>query len=259
MNLTLIVLALTIALFLGMVGLLELGRRLGAARHTREPEGLAKGGGAAEAAVFGLLGLLIAFTFSGAAARFQDRKDLITQEANAIGTAWLRLDLTPPEGQPELRQLFRRYLDARLSAYENVGDEKATQARLDESTKLQGEIWARALKATASPGAAREAGMLLLPAMNEMFDITTTRVMASRNHPPAAIFLLLGAMSLVSALLIGYENASVRRRTWVHPLAFAVVLSLCVYVIMDLEFPRLGLIQVRDADRILVELRASMR
>ena len=82
-------------LFLGMLILSEVGRRIGMARLARDSEGLTKGAGAAEAAVFGLLGLLIAFTFSGAASRFEDRRHLITAEANAIGTAYLRVDLLP--------------------------------------------------------------------------------------------------------------------------------------------------------------------
>jgi hypothetical protein len=72
----------------------------------RDPEGLAKGAGAAEAAVFGLLGLFMAFTFSGAASRFENRVHMITEEANAIGTAYLRLTLLPSDAQPEMRELF---------------------------------------------------------------------------------------------------------------------------------------------------------
>ena len=73
---------------------------------SRDPDGLAKGSGAAEAAVFGLLGLLIAFTFSGAASRFEDRRHLITEEANAIGTAYLRIDLLPGDAQPASASCF---------------------------------------------------------------------------------------------------------------------------------------------------------
>src|SRR5688572_11955515 len=100
-----------------MLGTLELGRRL-ALRRARglagkeEPDFSALSG-----AVFGLLGLLIAFTFSGAAARFEDRRHLVVQEANALGTAYLRLDLVEPEGRAALKEKFRRYVDLRLLAY----------------------------------------------------------------------------------------------------------------------------------------------
>jgi DNA-binding IclR family transcriptional regulator len=109
-------------LFLGMLIFSEIGRRIGVARSARDPDGLAKGAGAAEAAVFALLGLLIAFTFSGAASRFEDRRHLITAEANAIGTAYLRIDLLPAAAQPEMRALFRRYAEVRSVAYRDVED-----------------------------------------------------------------------------------------------------------------------------------------
>src|SRR5689334_19405316 len=112
-------------LFLGILLFAAVGRRIGIARLARDPEGLTKGASAAEAAVFGLLGLLIAFTFSGAASRFEDRRHLITTEANAIGTAYLRIDLLPADAQPEVRALFRRYVDARVTAFRQVMEDYA--------------------------------------------------------------------------------------------------------------------------------------
>jgi len=73
-----------------------------------DPEGARAGAGAVEGSVFGLLGLLIAFTFSGAAFRFDARRQLAVEETNAIGTAYLRLDLLPADKQPALRDSFRR-------------------------------------------------------------------------------------------------------------------------------------------------------
>jgi hypothetical protein len=90
-----VVLLTTLALFLGMLLLLETGRRLGVRRLASDPEGARAGTGTVEGAVFALLGLLVAFTFSGAASRFDQRRDLIVEETNDIGTAYLRLDLLP--------------------------------------------------------------------------------------------------------------------------------------------------------------------
>src|SRR5690606_25832108 len=105
------------ASFLGMVIFSEAGRRLKIARLAHDPEGNPRAVGLAEGAVFALLGLVIAFTFTGAVTRFQDRRGLVTDEANAIGTAYLRVDLLPPDAQPEMQDLFREYLDLRLSTY----------------------------------------------------------------------------------------------------------------------------------------------
>ena len=112
----------TAGLFVGMLVLLEVGRRIGVRRLARDPEGATVGLGTVEGAVFGLLGLLVAFTFSGAAARFDTRRQLIIEEANAVGTAYLRLELLPTAAQPSLRAAFRQYLAARLAVYRQLAD-----------------------------------------------------------------------------------------------------------------------------------------
>jgi hypothetical protein len=255
----LVIVSSVAGLFIGMLLFAEVGRRIGMARLRRDPDGLAKGAAAAEAAVFGLLGLLIALTFSGAASRFEDRRHLITSEANAIGTAYLRLDLLPADAQPELKDLMRQYADVRAATYRNVEDEPGTMAKLAEGAALQGRIWTRAVAACRRPDAPTQAFMLLAPALNEMFDITTTRAMATRNHPPLVIFLLLGGLSLVGAMLVGYGISPNKQRTWFHTLVFATFLALTVYVIVDLEFPRVGLIRVDAQDEVLTDLRKSMQ
>jgi len=257
MSLALIALLASVGLFFGMLACMELGRRVGLTGLKFEPD-TAKGLGAVEGAVFGLLGLLIAFTFSGAATRFEARRHLIGQEANAIGTAYLRISLLPEKAQPEMRDLFRRYLDLRIKAYRNTENRTETDTRLADATVVQNAIWARAVFACKSPDAPASASILMLPALNDMIDITTTRVMATRNHPPRIIFFLLGGLSLFSALLAGFGMAC-RGRSWLHVAAFAAIISLTVYVILDLEYPRQGLIRVDTADRVLVELRQSMK
>lgn len=243
-------------LFLGMLVLLETGRRIGIWRLARDPEGARQGLGVVEGAVFSLLGLLIAFTFSGAADRFNQRRQLIVEEANNIGTAWLRLDLLPTSEQPALRQLFRKYMDARLETYRKLPDLTASKAQLDRSIQLQGEIWTNAVAAIRSTP---PAAMQLLPALNAMFDIVTTRTQTSYNHPPLIIFGMLGVLSLAASLLAGYGMAGGKARSWVHIFIFATVTAVTVYVITDLEYPRAGLLRVDDADRVLVELRESLK
>ena len=259
MNPTSILLFAALGLFVGMLAFSEIGRRIGLARRRRDPEGADQGIASAEAAVFGLLGLLIAFTFSGAASRFEDRRHLITTEVNAIGTAWLRLDLLPADAQPDLRTLFRTYVDTRASTYRNVRDEAEARIKLDQASALQADIWTKALTAIRLPEAPAHAAMLVVPALNEMFDITTTRVMATRNHPPLIIFALLAALSLIGATLVGSDMSASKGRPWLHTMVFAGIMALAVYVIMELEFPRYGLIRVDVADEALVELRNSMR
>ena len=108
-----------IALMAGMMVTFTLGRRAGIRHHQVDPAGARTISGAVEASIFGLLGLLIAFTFDGASDRFEARRTLITEEANAIDTAWTRLDLLAAADRATLRDDFRDYLDARLGSTPN--------------------------------------------------------------------------------------------------------------------------------------------
>ena len=241
-----------------MLAASEAGWRIGHARLARH-SGLAKGAGSAEAATFALFGLLVAFTFSGAASRFGDRRDLVQTEANAIGTAYLRLDLLPTDVQPVARELFRQYVDTRYEVYRRAYDRAFTDAKLAETAALAATIWESASAAVQRPGTPAATPTLLLGALNQMIDITSTRQMATQNHPPLIVFLLLGGLSLVCSVLVGYGTSQNPSRSWLHVLTFAAVVSLTVYVILDIEFPRLGLIRVDSADEVLLELRESMQ
>jgi len=246
-----------VALSAGVLVLLEIGRRIGVRQLTEEGETASKGLGAIEGAIFGLLGLILAFSFSGALTRFDARRHLVVEEANDIGTAWLRVALLPADAQPPMRDLFRRYLDSRIEVYRKVPDMEAVKSEQARSAKLQSEIWVLAVSSTREVGTA-QAPMLLLPALNAMFDITTTRTEAARVHPPLMIFGMLGALTLACSLFAGYDMAIRRRLNVLHSVAFAAVLSVTAYVIIDLEYPRLGFIQISDSDQVLVDLRKSM-
>ncbi len=232
---------------------LELGRRIGARHWRNDPAGADKGTAPIEGAVFGLMGLIIAFTFSGALSRYDSRRDLILQESNAIGTAWLRLDLLPAETRAAMQPDFRRYLDLRLS------ETRASASRASaEVAALQQKIWTRAVEAarrTPDPGITTQ----VLPAINAMFDCASARYVATQTHPPASVYLLLLVLALLCALLAGYGMSASKARSWLHILCFSGSLLMAIYVIIDVEFPRKGLIRVDRYDQVLIDLRESMR
>ncbi|MFO1432189.1 MAG: DUF4239 domain-containing protein [Candidatus Competibacteraceae bacterium] len=259
MNQILAALLLATGLFIGMLLLQEIGRRIGIRRLKQDPESAKAGTGVIEGAVFALLGLLIAFTFSGAASRFEARRALIVEETNAIGTAWLRLDLLPADTQPALRASFRHYIESRLEIYRKLPDIEAAKIELAKAIRLQGEIWTQAVAASQREGAPPAAMMLLLPALNQMIDITTTRTLAIKTHTPTIIFVLLFGLALTSALLAGYSMAGGKSHSWLHILGFAAVMAVAVYMILDLELPRLGLIRLDAFDQALIELHQSMK
>lgn len=242
----------------GMLLLLEAGRRIALWRKAKNPEAAGKEAGAVEAAIFGLMGLLVAFTFSGAASRYDDRRHLIVQEANAIGTFYLRIDLLPAESQSELREKVKQYLDARLAFYQKLAISDEAKSEMDRVTALQGEIWNQTV-AGSQKSASNSIMTLLISSLNDMIDITTTRGMALRMHPPPVIFGMLAVLILVSSLLAGYGMAGSARRNWLHMLTFAAMMTIAVYVILDLEYPRFGLIRVDSFDQVLTDVRQSMK
>ena len=101
--------------------------------------------------------------------------------------------------------------------------------------------------------------LLLMPALNDMFDITTTRLAATQMHPPGVIYAMLIALALVAALLAGYQSAGEKGYAWIHKIAFATIVSLTVYVILDIEYPRLGLVRLDAIDQLLIDVRAGMK
>ena len=230
-----------------MLLLLEMGRRF-RVLHKSPAESTA-----IEGAIFGLFGLLLAFTFSGAIARYDTHRQLSVEESNDIGTAYLRLDLLPPAAQPELRQLFRDYTGSRLHLYDTVSEEISPA-----SQQLQHEIWEKSIVAANASGAKPDAAKLLLPALNAMIDITATRQNAFNMHPPAVVFLLLFAFSGGSAFLAGYSMTA-HNRGWLYMIALALAVTATVYATLEIEYPRRGLIRFTDIDQTLVDLRNSMK
>ena len=241
-----------------MLGLLEIGRRLGIRRRSKESEGERASLGTIEGAMFALFGLVVAFTFSGAASRFSEKRTLIAEEANTIETAYLRLDLLSREARPELQELFRGYIDSRAETIAKSNME-AAEIEMARSKKFQEEIWTKAVAATQLPNSHPDAGKLLLPALNSMIDITTIRRMALQTHPPNIIYALLFSLGLICSLLAGYRMAIGQHRSWLHILSFAVVTVIIVYVIIDVEYPRAGLIRLQAFDQLLVNVREGMK
>jgi hypothetical protein len=245
-------------LFAALIAALEIGRRAGRIAFATTDAGARPAGlSTVEAVAFGLLGLLMAFTFSGAAARLDTRRTQIVDEANAIGTAWLRLDMLPPAAQPKLRDAFRRYTDSRIALYRTFSQAGREAARTEyaRSAALQTEIWAAAIEACRD---VPSAPVIVLPALNAMFDIATTRIAATQMHPPIVVYVVLAVISLVCGFLVGYEMGATEAPSRAHMLVLAAILSFTFYVILDFEYPRLGIIRIDDFDQLIVEVRGTM-
>ena len=245
-----------LSLFAAVTGLQEVGRQIGLAR--RRAGHPAEGIAAMEGAAFALLGLLVAFTFYGAATRFDARRQLVVDEINALGTAWLRIDVLPADAQPAVRDAFRAYVDQRIATYRALPDQAAARVHLDSAALRQAGLWSLAVAGsrrveppTLAPG--------VLDPLNQSFDLATARTAAWQMHPPLMIWLLLSVLAGVCCLLSGFDSAAAARRSWFHVVLLSMLLSATIYATVDFEFPRVGLIRLDNFDELMVSLRAGMR
>ena len=130
---------------------------------------------------------------------------------------------------------------------------------MTKSKKIQEDIWREAVAATVLPKCHPDAGKLLLPALNNMIDMATTRTMALQIHPPRIVYALLFGLGLICSLLAGYRMALGLHRSWLHILGFTVITVIIAYVILDVEYPRAGLIRLEASDQMLMQTRENMK
>ncbi|MDF0673609.1 MAG: hypothetical protein P0120_04605 [Nitrospira sp.] len=249
---------LLIGLFVGMILCLLIGQRLGRRDRADAMDSTHPRLAAVEAAIFGLMGLMIAFTFSGASDRFEFRRQLVVEEANSIRTSYMRLDLLPATRQPALRDKYRLYLETRLGAYRALPDLEASNDKMTIASALQQEIWAATVTALAEVDP--EMMDVVLSPLNHMIDVTTSRAAAAMTHTPKLIMAMLVLLSLVCALLAGYVIAgSHTRQVGLHLLAFALVMTATIYLVIDLDYPRYGIIRVDFVDKALEDVLVGMK
>ena len=252
------VIVLLAGLFAAMLLLLVFGHRLGRRRLAGETDQERVGIVSIETAIFGLMGLIFAFTYSGAAQRFEQRRVLTIQEANAVGTVYLRIDLLPESARPALREKVKRYAKEVLAAYDGLPDEARFKARLSKARALQGEVWSDAVAVLRdSPPVAAQ---LLLPAINDMMDANVNHEQVVYTKTPGTILASLIALALMCSMLAGYGLAGSRAWSrYLHMVGFATVVTGIIYIVMDYDYPRYGLIRLDFADAALEETIRGMK
>jgi hypothetical protein len=240
------------ALFLFMLLLSEVGRRAGIARAARDPDSMSKGSGPIEAAIFGLLGLLLAFTFSGAASRFEERRHLIVQEANAIGTAYLRAQLVEEPHRARISRLLVDYTDNRLE----IATSPPNEARrlVGRNDRLATELWvATAAVFPALDG--RPFSSDFIDSMNAVIDLNTSRKAARYARVPYEVYLGLFIYIIAAAGLVGFALDGQREKSTAGFLF--VLLTLALMLIIDIDRPAAG--GINESQWPMEDLQASLR
>jgi hypothetical protein len=222
---------------------LEVGFRAGR-RVQQEPDARAGGViGSVQGATLGLLGLLLAFSFSAAGSRFLDRQDLITTEANAIGTALLRADLLDPEHRAELRDALRDYTEYRVDFTSQAGKSIDTEVKATLDAQ-HARIWKAAMGGvTAKP----DVMLGVLPPVNEVIDVHSLRVAAGKKHIPKLVMGLLIAASVLSIGCMGFSSGLGGRRRAALTVPLALLIGTSLWITIDLDHPREGLLRLSDA------------
>ena len=169
----------------------------------------------------------------------------------------LRLELLPESAQPVLREEFRRYTEARIAYFSQIVHFDEARGIHERAGEIQRQIWTDAVAAAQETPDVR-AALLTLPAINTMIDVTTARDASLRTHVPAAMFGLLVALAFACAFLAGIEMSKQPGPSTFHMLAFAGTLALTCYVIVNVEFPRLGFAHLGPIDALLAQVRQRM-
>ena len=208
--------------------------------------------GAMVAAMLGLLAFLLAFIFGLAASRFEDRRHVVLDDANAIGTTYLRAGLLPEPQRTEIRRLLRRYVDVRL---EGVQPQLQAQA-LVESAELQNQIWSQATAVAAQDPRSVITGVFI-QSLNEMIDLHSTLVMIGlRSRIPAVIWVVLYFVAMLTMATMGYQEGLVGTRRSLASLAVVITFSVVIFLIVDLDRPMEGLLRV--SQQTMLDLQRSM-
>jgi hypothetical protein len=230
----------------------EIGHRIGYVRSRRAEHEKEPTVGGIVAAELGLLAFLLAFTFGLAASRFEARRETLLNEANAIGTSYLRAEMLPEPQRTEIQKYLREYVDARLGAVE----EGTLEAGIRRSSELHDQMWKAAVAATADNPRSVPIG-LFVQSLNEVIDLHAKRVfLVIGSRVPILVWFVLLTVAIFSFGSMGYHSGltGARRSPLVVPLAltFAIVM----WLVVDLERPQEGLLRV--SQKPMMELRTAM-
>lgn len=242
--------------FVLILGFYRFGFWLRHRKIRRFPEKEEEDSGPLTGAMMGLLALLMAFTFGMANSRYDLRRELVISEANAIGTAILRTEVYPDSIRNNLKAMLKEYVETRIGYYKAGLDNRARDSFLQQTNEMGHRIWHSAAQYARKDDVTTRTSQLL-PALNEMIDLVTTRKAAGEAHLPPSILYFLFALCFCVSFMMGYDRKA--RFDWVVSAGFSIMLSITIYIILDLDRPRSGMINLDRPNEKMVELRGLFK
>ena len=238
-----------------LLALAESGFRFGIIARRKHADGASGHSGTVQGAVLGLLGLLLGFSFAMSVGRYDARRSLVLEEANSIGTTWLRADFLPTPQRDEIKDLLVRYTKLRIANGTNSPKaEKFAEARKEVAVILN-TLWAKGSAAAIASPTPLTAGFIT--SLNETIDLDSKRMGALRNHVPGAVWLLLLVVSGCGAWASGYGSGTGNLRSSFSQFIFPVLISVVITLIVDIDSPRKGIIGI--SQQPLQELLESIQ
>ena len=236
----------------------EVGFRIGSYRRSRREDDQKSQVGSIMAASLGLLAFFLAFTFGIANSRFDARKKLVVEEANTIGTTYLRAELVPEPHRTEIQTLLREYVEVRAGAVSAVaGGREAVQKAIARSEELHQLLWSQAV-ALAEKNVSPVVTSLFIQSLNAVIDLHTERVTAfSRNRIPSSIWVTLYFVAFLSMAVMGYHAGLTGTRSLTANLAIVFAFSAVIVLITDLERPEQQFFNVSQQAMIELESKLS--
>jgi hypothetical protein len=245
------------AILLASMGVfVEAGFRYGLSRRPASTELTRTQLQATLSSILGLLALLLAFTFSLSVQRFDRRSDAVVDEANAIGTAYLRAQMLPAAVREEVKSGLRSYLALRVEAA-TLGSPRRSEwdALLREAVNAQGRLWESARRAAELEPNPVTTG-LFIQSLNEMIDSFGRRIDSVSRHVPEMVLWLLYGTLLVAGSLVGFTSGLGGGRPSLANVAMLALVVGLIFVVVDLDRPRRGLIKV--SQQSLLDLQAAL-
>ena len=244
---------ITVILFIFMLVFFMLGERWQVFLMKRARRERFDISGSLEGSMLGLLALLLAFTFGISNSRYDARRDVIIKEANCIGTAVLRADLYPEPFRSELRRDFQEYVEARIHYYEVGNQEDSIAATYTHAQSVSDRIWKKVTKrALADSPFIRNT--FFLQSLNDVIDVAGERRYIGVSHVPVSILWMLLLICLAVSFLLGYGMKG-KKPDRLMVLLFSLIVSMTIYLIMDLDRPREGIIRMDTVHHSMLDLR----
>tara|TARA_R110002049_G_scaffold246665_4_gene420770 strand:+ start:537 stop:1328 length:792 start_codon:yes stop_codon:yes gene_type:complete len=248
--------SIALALFVAIILFNEIGFRSGRFIQSHTDSDVKALTGSIQASILGLLALLLGFTFSMSMQRYDNRSMALIDEANAIGTAVLRVQLLPEEYRADANKLFQEYVDSRVS----IGklDLTKLEERNDYNKKisdLQSALWSLAISATNDDPRPVTTGAFV-KSLNDVIDSQGKRNALLQMHVPEVVLVLLFIVFISSGGIMGYSAGLSGKRVIAPIILVSLLITLIVFIIIDLDRPKRGLIQVNQG--VMTELLNSV-